>query len=197
MRTLTTIFATILFLLFSQQAFAEDSDDGPVLIGEFVYLDLNEDDLYITRGIVAYTLEVGLQFGAQVSTYYLDRPSVVGKDYALYCRVPDPTQGPIILDDEFFFWGVGPMAGFDLELVDGWFGFEFLFTPSFPITDDSSGWSIEAGVDAYFSFEGMSDDSFDFALMFGAKYGHYDIDADYYVILHDRVMPTFGIMGQF
>lgn len=89
------------------------------------------------------------------------------------------------------------MLGFDVELISGWFGLEFLVAPTFPITNDSEGWAIELGGFAYLSLESLTDDALDLAFMVGGKFGHYSVEADRYMIEENRMMPTFGAMLQF
>lgn len=177
-----------------------DSDDGPVLMLEFTSLDLPEDDdMSIFRMIAGWTFDYGIQFGANLTFHNLDRPSVNGVVFVKPPETPYPQEPEktYTLDDSFVYWGFGPFLGFDVELIEGWLGLEFIVTPTFPVTNDSSGWSIEVSSYAYFSFEGMSDDWFDVALMGGLKYGHYDVEADRYQIEEDQMMPAVGVMVQF
>lgn len=161
-------------------------DDGPVFIGETAYLALDSGDYLLPiRGAIGYTFPFGLQLGGHLTGYYLNRPSVAEKPETM------------ALDDSFVFWGVGPMVGWDLELVEDWIGIELMALPSFPITNYSTGWSIEVAGNAYFSFEGVSSGSFDLALMGGIRFCHVDFEADGYAIERNQMMPGGGIMGQF
>lgn len=203
MRHFMLILALLSLFLFSLQALAEDADDGPVVIVEFASLNLDgDDDVKIFRMIPGYTFKSGIQVGANLAVFSLDRPSVKGVAYYEGCpQLPgDPfyqDQDTYTLEPAFSYWGFGPMLGLDVELIEGWIGLEFMVTPTFPITNDSSGWSIEVGGFAYFSLEGITDEWLDLAFMAGLKFGHYDVEADRTKIEENRMMPGFGAMLQF
>lgn len=200
MRVLAFALTLLVVLSFSQRTTAGDSDDGPVLITEFTYLDISDDDdMYVGRMVAGWALDVGIQFGANLAFYYLDRSSVNGVTYTKPPVTPFPgeSERTYTLDPEFTYWGFGPVLGYDLELVEEWFGLEFMVTLTFPVTNDASGLSIEVGSYAYLSSEWLTGKSFHFVLMGGGKYGHYDVDADRYPIEQDVIMPGLGVMLQF
>lgn len=183
------------FFLLAPSALADEhDDDGIFLMGEVAYLELPGDDYTIIyRGLVGYTFEVGFQLGGGLTGFYLKRPCA-----------PDPAAEPVGVcpaseepSDSSSFAGPSPMAGWDIELVEDWLGLELTVIPTFPVTTGSKGWAIEAGANAYFSFEGASDGDFDLALMAGIKYGHFDIYADQYKLRRDEILPAAGLMGQF
>ncbi|MBN2306634.1 hypothetical protein JXD20_01500 [Candidatus Peregrinibacteria bacterium] len=180
-----------------------DSDDGPVLILEATALGLpGPDNLSIFRMALGNTFRSGIQLGGHLTYSHLSRPSVDGVTFFEGC--PQPSNHPFpedrdsyMLDPDFSYWGVGPWLGYDLELINGWFGLEFTISPTFPITDDSSGWSIEFGAYPYISLEWLTADYVDLAVMLGMKFGHFDIEADRTHVEHNRMMVGGGIMLQF
>ena len=180
-----------------------DSDDGPVFIAEFSPMNLGGGDkMSIFRMAPGYTFKSGFQLGANLARFSLDRPSVNGKIYLDGCEVPPGASipddaEPYTLSPEFAYWGFGPTLGYDAELINGWFGVEFMANLSFPITNNSSGWSLEISSYAYLSLEALTGNKVDLALMGGLKYGYFEVEADRYQIEERRMMPGFGVMLQF
>ena len=184
------------------------SDYGPVLVLEYAAMDIRaeggEDDLSIFRIIPGYTFkDIGLQLGANLTYFNLDRPSVEGKVFTEDGCAPTPGD-PLAeelptytLKPDFTYWGGGPSIALDVELVDDWLGMQFPVNFTFPFTNDSSGWSFDAGAYAYFSFQGLSNGYLDLALMGGGKFGHYDHTADKYEFVENRMMPSVAVMAQF
>lgn len=178
--------------LFTLAAHAGDDDGGLLLMAEFSYLGLDGSDYLLNiRGIVGYTFDFGLQLGGHVGGNYLHRPSADGQTYV------DDSGETVPMDTGFLFWSVGPMAGFDIPLVKDWLGLELTVMPSFPITNKSKGFDIEAGAYAEFSFKGASKGKVGLALMGGIKFGHYDIEADQYSVKSNQMMPGGALAYQF
>lgn len=170
-----------------------DEDDGAVVISEFSYLDLpGKDSAFIYRGILGYTFEVGFQIGAGLTGFHLDRPCAPYTDKS--AGSCPPSGEPAETSD---FAGPTAMLGWDLELVQGWFGFEITAMGTFPVTAGARGWVVEGGASPYFSFEAVSKDKVDLAITSGVKYIHADIDVDQYELETDEIMPTWGVMYQF
>lgn len=198
-----TLILVLLALVSISSSASAYSDDGPVVIVEYVSLDLPaDDDLKGFRMMAGWTLESGFQIGANLTYYNLNRPSVDGVVQTLDCNRPEDrpflaASQPYVLEPEFTYWGFGPMLGFDVELIDDWVGFEFMVTPIFPMTNGSAGWSIEIGAFAYLSLEGLTSDWLDLAFMGGIKFGHYDHECDCYRFEENRMMPGLGAMFQF
>jgi len=181
------------------------SDHGPVIILEYTALDLSahdDDDLKVFRIIPGYTLkDTGLQLGANLTYFSLDRPSVNGKVFTEDgCLPTDDSSAQLptyTLESDFSYWGGGPSIGLDVELIEDWIGLEFLVNFTFPFTNDSAGWAFEAGAFAYFSLQGLTNGYFDLALMGGGGFGHYDHEADRTRFKENLMMPKVGLMGQF
>ncbi|MBU0705624.1 hypothetical protein KJ657_05370 [Patescibacteria group bacterium] len=197
MQKLITLLTLCLVFFVVRQARAGD-DDGPVLMAEITGLDLpEEDDLFLFRGIVGYTFEPGVQIGGHFSYYRLDKPSVadqVTENACGYLVVCPPGQE---FQENFAFWGFGPMIGWNVEFVDDWFGTELATIFSFPVTTGSAGWSFEAGAYLYFSFKGMSDGDVPLYIMGGGHFGHFDFEIDHYDVEANEMMPVGAVMWQF
>ncbi len=179
------------------------SDHGPVIIFEYTALNLpGDDDLKIFRIIPGYTLkDSGIQLGANLTYFGLDRPSVNGKAFTEGgCTPSDDSSAQLptyTLKSNFNYWGGGPSIGLDVELIENWVGLEFLVNFTFPFTNSSAGWSFEASAFAYFSLQGLTNGYLDLALMAGGGFGHYDQEANRYAINQNMMMPAAGLMFQF
>ncbi len=179
------------------------SDYGPVIILEYTALNLSgDDDLKVFRIIPGYTLkDVGIQLGANLTYFGLDRPSVNGKIFTEGgCPSLDDSSAQLptyTLKSDFNYWGGGPSIGLDVELIEDWVGLEFLANFTFPFTNSSAGWSFEATAFAYFSLQGLTDGYADVALMGGGGFGHYNQEVDRFMINQNMMMPAAALMAQF
>lgn len=195
MRRFTFFLSLCLVFLVSRQAAAGD-DDGPFVMLEFNYLTLKEDDNYAWsfRGVGGYTFKPGFQLGGGLSGFYLSKPSVLTEAVADPCGLCPPEAR----EEDLWFAALSPMLGWDIRLVDGWFGLHVTAIPSFPFTEGVNrfSWSIEGGISAYFSFQDIAGDIYP-TLFGGIKASYFDYEIDYYELRQGLVHPTWGAAVHF